>query len=77
MSRAVPQLDDRMALAVASIERQMRVRGLGPLTEVEHAALRSRWEWQGFLLLTESLCQLDLSEARQLLAEWHTWRHGD
>lgn len=66
--------DDRMAQAVQMINAELTSRRWSALREVELAQLRDRYGYGPCLTLLEAFAHVDLSEARALLHEWHTWR---
>lgn len=66
-------IDDRMALAVADINRQLAKVELGPLSDVELATLRDPYGYRSTLAFLVSAAPADLSTAQALLDEWHAW----
>lgn len=66
-------LDDRMALAVRTINKALEQVRARPVNDLEVKVLKDRISWPAMLAWWESSLGVKVPDAWILLAEWHVW----
>lgn len=76
MTTTSPNLDDRMALAIALINEHLAAAGKSQLTPIEHQVLRTPAAYREHVNFLRIYACADLRAALALLDEWHAWHGG-